>query len=677
MSFVQSALGSVGDLLYGIVIWLLLFIDTFVYWLINLAYQSFLAISQIRIFSDDDLYDLSQRIYIVIGVFALFLVAYALLTAIINPDNNKSETSLGKVIPNIAKAIIGIAIVPGIFNIMYDVQHAALCSNVIPKLVLGSTYAEGFDITEGNTNSLGAQMSSLLFRSFFYVKNSDGDPYDLSQAMEIAEDIKENGCSGDDCLNLYQAYQDVENGGPFSIFRKFTDAVVDGRIGYFYILSTIAGGFCVYVLISLCLDMALRSVKLSYLQIIAPLPLLTIIIPGQKKIFTNWLKKTTSCFIEVFTRLFIVVFAAYIMRTLDDVFDTAFGSTGVYCGEVNGLVWFLVKAATIVGLFWFIKQSPKLISEVTGMDSKGFKLGIKDKVGEMAIFGNSLKSGMNKIEGALTGGLGGLTTGMMNRDKINPMAALKTGAAAGLYKGGNQFKKQREQIFTTRYGEGVKQGLFGGKSISQKIYDKNKDNSRNAAKEIANEYVNEYEKTPEFIRVFKGYNKEKAQRRIYNFQNSATYQEANEKATKFAHDNNIPFNSLRYHEVLDGYLKEIAKNTSNPNQKRQIDSYFRDQKAINLEYHETITVPGPNATAQEYAEYEQKLKDNRAYLEFTKETVEGYASGKFTRNMLDGTKDAIYDSNYESASKYKTTANKEVTNEDKILKALKELKEKK
>lgn len=467
MSFIQSALGSIADLLYSIVIWLFLFLDTFVYSLINLAYQCFLAISQIRIFSDEDIYDLSQRVYIVIGVFALFFVAYALLAAIINPDSNKSETSLGKVIPNIAKAIVGIAIVPGIFNIMYDVQYAALCSNVIPKLVLGSAYADGFDINKGNTNSLGAQMSALLFRSFFYVKDENGQPYDLSQANDIASGIKENGCkkNSDDCLNLYQAYQDVENGGPFTIFQDFTDAVVDEKIGYFFILSTIAGGFCVYVLISLCLDMALRSVKLSYLQIIAPLPLLTLILPGQKKIFSNWLKKTVSCFLEVFTRLLVVVFAAYIMRTLDDVFNTVFGEGGVYCGEVDGLVWFLVKAATIIGLFWFIKKSPKIVSEVTGMDSKGFKLGIKDKLAESGAF-------------SAIGGIGaGATASLRNLTKL-PQNVMD-GASKG--------KSIPSKVFRGGVGalSGVGSGLAGAGSGFVRGF-KNNWNSKNYRDLVSN-----------------------------------------------------------------------------------------------------------------------------------------------------------------------------------------------
>ncbi len=406
-SFQQGLLGNIGEFFHRVLIWLFLFIDTFVYWLINISYQTFLAISQIRIFSDEDIYDLSQRIYILIGVFALFFVAYALLTAIVNPDNSKKDDkSLGKIVPNIAVAIIGIAIVPAVFNIMYDVQHAVLCGNVIPKLVLGNSYNDGFDIDNTNSNKLGSQMATLLFKSFFYVQDENGDPADLSQADTIASTIYENDCNGSGCLTLSQAYKNAENGSSFFSFRNFSDAVVDGKAGYLFIVSTLAGGFCVYVLVSLCLDMALRAVKLSYLQIIAPLPLLTTIIPGQKKVLTNWIKKTTSCFIEVFVRLFVVIFIAYIMRTLDQVLTNLRGTGGIYCGDISTIVWLLVKAATIVGLFWFIKIAPKLISDITGMDSKGFKLGIKDKLAESGAF-------------QVVGGLGaGATAGVRNLTKI-------------------------------------------------------------------------------------------------------------------------------------------------------------------------------------------------------------------------------------------------------------------
>ena len=427
-NFGQAIFGALGDLVERIFTHIFLFIDTFVYWLINLAYQTFLAVSQIRIFNSQDLYDLSQRIYIIIGVVALFLVAYALLLAIINPDNNNKDRSLGKVIPNIALAIIGIAIVPSAFNIMYDVQHAILCGNVIPKLVLGNAYSDGFDVEQTDSNQIGAQMATLLFKSFFYPLDENGEPVDISQTPEAAANIYENDCDGADCLTLEQAYAQIEAGEPFSILRKFSDAVVDEEINYIFIISTIAGGFCVYVLASLCLDMALRAVKLSYLQVIAPLPILTIIIPGQKKVFSNWLKKTISCFVEVFTRLFAVIFVAYIMRTLDSVYDMFFGTGGAYCGEIGFVVLLLVKAATIVGLFWFIKTAPKFVTEVTGLDSKGFKLGVKDKFAE---------SGMFQAMGAM----GAATTGAV-QNALNKQGSLLSkgfsalaGAGSGLARG--------------------------------------------------------------------------------------------------------------------------------------------------------------------------------------------------------------------------------------------------
>ena len=79
--------------------------------------------------------NLANRIYILIGVVSLFLVAYTLLNAIINPENatkdkNKSFTGIVK---NIILAIIGIAIVPAIFDYAYEFQSRVLCNNVIQK----------------------------------------------------------------------------------------------------------------------------------------------------------------------------------------------------------------------------------------------------------------------------------------------------------------------------------------------------------------------------------------------------------------------------------------------------------------------------------------------------------------------------------------------------------------
>ena len=77
-----------------------------------------MSISSAQIFTSADYQKIANNVYIVIGVVSLFLIAYALLRAIVNPDNaSKGEYSVGKIVPNILKVIVLIAFVPTFFTL--------------------------------------------------------------------------------------------------------------------------------------------------------------------------------------------------------------------------------------------------------------------------------------------------------------------------------------------------------------------------------------------------------------------------------------------------------------------------------------------------------------------------------------------------------------------------------
>lgn len=350
--------------------------DSIIYALISYLYKIFTFLSQVRLFENARMKDLSDRMYIIIGVIALFLVAYALISAIINPDNatKGKNSSFSGIVKNIIFAIVGIAIVPTIFDYAYEFQERVLCKNVITNFfaVSPGTKDEGTDFS--------SEMSVKLFQSFFYAKTTDEND-------DSNQDDAYNNIFSDDGVSLADAFNSVENDEKslFDALGNFDKAFDDNELGYLYLVSTVAGLYCAYVLLGFVIDIAIRAVKLSYLQIIAPLPIMTLVIPNQKKVFDNWLKKTTSCFMEVFVRVIAITFAAYAVRYLPEY---VFGNEMQTCGEgITGVVSLLTRAAFILGIFGFLKQAPKLISELfPGFDSKGFKLGFKESFAEVGGF---------------------------------------------------------------------------------------------------------------------------------------------------------------------------------------------------------------------------------------------------------------------------------------------------
>lgn len=399
-----------GQFLQSILSYVCLLIDSVVYFLVKVAYKLFLALAQFELFNDSTFEYLINRTYIIIGVISLFIVAYSLLNAIINPDNaSKENKSVTKIVKNIVIAIIGVAVMPTIFSYFYYFQRVVLCNNFIPRLILQQVNKN--DTT--TLNNTAEELPELIFESFFYPNSldstnnfsSENDPVMSAASDIVIEESNPKSEEETDTYTLAEAYNNAKGGmsfwKAFSPFVFSQPGVRDNSIQYLIILSTIAGGYIAYVFLNLCLDMGIRAVKLGYLELIAPLAIMTTIVPGQNGVFKNWSKKTISCAVEVFTRLFVVVFAVYLVSTIKDILQPSFSST--LCGiELNFVYILLLRAIIYFSIFAFAKQAPKFFSEATGIKSDGFKIGLLDKMKE---------NGMAQAFGAMGGGI---TSGVRN-----------------------------------------------------------------------------------------------------------------------------------------------------------------------------------------------------------------------------------------------------------------------
>lgn len=455
-------LGQFIQVVFGAVC---LAIDSVVYWVTSIAFKLFLAISQFELFNTSTFNDIINRAYIVIGVVSLFLVAYALLNAIINPDNfSKGDKSISKIVKNLIISIIGIAIVPTIFNYFYYFQKIILCNNTIPKILLKGVSDDG-----NTVENTAKEFSALVFESFFYPNATSGVGDEAVDLATAADEVKlkktdpyysknkdDSDYNDDGYYSLSDAYFNAERGrsfwisfSPFLLGEGFANAIVDNSVQYLVILSTIAGGYIAYVMISLCIDMGMRAVKLGYLELIAPLALMTTIVPGKDSVCKTWLKKTTSCALEVFTRLFVVVFAVYLINTIKDMNLPAWISSvcGITLWPIAGL---LLRTLVIASIFAFIKQAPKFFSEATGIKSDGFKIGIMDKLKENGILqglgaaGGGITAGVRNMapgvaKGFATGGVLGAIGG-----GIKSLPSGLAGAASGTRRGWNKAKEAKK-----------------------------------------------------------------------------------------------------------------------------------------------------------------------------------------------------------------------------------------
>lgn len=628
---------DMGKFAQGLLGYIFLIIDSIVYFFVNKAYTMYLALAQFKLFDNETFRDLITRTYIIIGVISLFIVAYALINSIINPDNaSKGDKSLSKIVKNIVFSIIGIAIVPTIFNYFYYFQRVILCNNLIPKIFMA--YNTGN--SENNNflgDDVGPQFATYLFQSFFYptaIENkqlsdvSDGNALIADEASRVKSTAIDILYPTDDGLHtgittysLQDAYDDSMNGKSFfTTFRLFLIGdmgVASGDVQYLFILSTIAGIYCAYVLANLCIDMAVRAVKLGYLELIAPLPIMTIIVPGKKGVFDNWLKKTISCALEVFVRLFVVVFVIYLIRTIPNLFTATTFSYGGCTTSFGVITALLIRAIVYCGLLTFVKQAPKFFSEATGIKSDGFKLGIADKLGEMALIGGAAKNGVRAAQGAATGALGGLATGLFNKDKINWKSAAMQGATQGFKGKGNQFSKQRKSTFQSigEY-EDKEQGIFGGESKVSKFINDHKKDVKNDYTEHGSKFKQEVEEGEMMHKLKKeNFRPQDHDQRLSDFKRTAIMKDAENYARQQMKVNGT-YSEQAYRDAIETFLEQTRATTQDKNLVRSIYQYQKEKAADDI--FQNIK----KYTADELAISNQQIVDTQKQMEADKKSLE-------------------------------------------------------
>lgn len=369
-------------------------IDGAIYDLVCGVYDIFFYLAKLNIFSEEHYQGIVSRIYVVLGLFMLFVLAYSLLKAVINPDDfAKGESSFPNLIKNVLISLVIIILLPTVFTVAFNIQNAILNNDTIPKLILGTDSATAE--AEG-----GRGIAYYTFKAFLY---PNADYCDDMSLDECRNSIKGNGwlfvTNGDDLTSMDTA---VLNGSSFTNYQDYSESVRDGKLTYLFPISTVAGIFLLYVLLNFCFDMAIRVVKLAFYQIIAPIPVICRILPGgsMKDVFSKWVKQVISIFLEVFIRIAIMTIGIYLINIIIEVATQDGGLPGI--GTLNIIQQPIVLALLIMGVVIFIKQAPKLLGDLLNLDTGGMKLGLMDK----------LAMGGGLLAGAAAGGLA--TAGVRN-----------------------------------------------------------------------------------------------------------------------------------------------------------------------------------------------------------------------------------------------------------------------
>lgn len=348
-------------------------IDRIVFNFISTIYDLLISIARTSVLSQSEIIQMADRIYKLLAIFMIFKVTFSLIMYVVNPDDFSDKSKgISKLGTNIIISLALLILTPYIFNYAYSLQTIVLEDNSLASLVFGDNGTKNKFL-----NSAGEDMAFITMRPFFMPNTSISSFSSCVQLNDACFDALSKKADDDSkftpmMVSNYRAGIGASNLG--LMFRQDLAAatIEDGEevyvMDYKYLFSTVVGVVVVLLLISFCMDVAVRSIKLSFLQLIAPIPIISYVDPksGKDGLFKKWYQMCFKTYLSLFIRLLALYFAVYIISLLGDLTDIVDGSQ-----QTN----FLVIIFIVIGALMFAKQLPKILEGLgIKLDGGGFNI---------------------------------------------------------------------------------------------------------------------------------------------------------------------------------------------------------------------------------------------------------------------------------------------------------------
>lgn len=443
-------LGRLNDLFRG----LMFAIDNIIYSLIPIIYKLFIYISELNLLeSSTALTDLVNRVYTLLGIFMLFKVSFSLLQYMVDPNAfSDSSKGIGKLVTNVLVAMILLVSVPTLFSKAVEIQSVIVESNAIGQLILGNSNGNG-TITDEKLNAenigiMARDVQFLMFGAFYTLNTTDfpscssstsGNNKELPNAIPfgtVEMALKNNGqCLSEvneglasyenaaaDRVTLASFFKQADDNGTITDSRNFShfNTLLSWKndngtynINYMPLISTACGIYIVILLLSFTIDIGVRSIKLCFLQMVAPIAIVSYIDPKetihQGKLH-NWASQCGKVYLSLFIRLATVFFTMFLVSAIaSSVMYTEVGNGGLNkeiqsIGGSEYTIW--IYTFLILGAFTFAKQVPAMIESIFGI-----------KGGDMQL--NPFKNAGMLGLGGIAGAAGGLALGSIGNTYAN------------------------------------------------------------------------------------------------------------------------------------------------------------------------------------------------------------------------------------------------------------------
>lgn len=419
-------------------------------------YNVFMYTARAEILESSFIQGIYNKVGMILGIFMVFKLSFSLIQSLVDPSKFTDEKKgFGGIIKRSVISIVLLGITPSIFNMAFDLQNLVVGSanntdNIIYKLIVGKAPSK-------DAESFGHVIASELYFGFY----TENEPLKLNQGLEVTYPD-----SGGVHLEVhdyeYLKTQILEDHMSFSDTVDYISITNAGQyvIKWDGLFAIGFGLFMVYILITYCISVATRVIQLAYLQLIAPVPILSYISDPEGS-FKNWTKQCMTTYLDLFIRLaiiyFIITVSTQILQAFSEVGSVFYESTGLEAGSGTAK-W--VSRFLIIGLLMFGKRVPELLKDLFpnfggGAASIGFGLkNPKKMLGDipgMGIAKGAATFGLGTVVGGAAGMASGIKNGYGVRGKIaGAFGGFNRGIAGGAKTKGNIFKNVQGGMSSTR-----------------------------------------------------------------------------------------------------------------------------------------------------------------------------------------------------------------------------------
>lgn len=344
-------------------------------------------------------------------------------------------------------------------NITYE-EYDAACGSAEDRYVEGSTCMKYLDMDSrfdkngrygyysckagksGPTINCGIKNGLYIFELINKGREERDVSYILAEEVITATESDPLFELSYYCPNAAIYESNIKAGIPSDIKEENDDTDSNGDFVFSYkcIISSIVGIIVLVMFIIMAVDVAVRSIKLAFLQMIAPIPIVSNIDIKESKLFKDWLKILISTYLELFIKLATIFFSLLLITTILNSDSDAFKVL-----QRNGLA----KIVFIIGAILFAIRMPKFLSELMGIKTDGALFSIIKGTGKFIL-------GVGAMGVASVGGsVSNLASGIQEKKGVGKTALsmIAGGNSAALRTLGNQIKnKGRVNLYDIKAG---------------------------------------------------------------------------------------------------------------------------------------------------------------------------------------------------------------------------------